>query len=414
MARHKKRALWVDTETTYGDDPSSDGSGYLWIPARNLGDLSDTKTQLETAYQTGRNWMTAPIAGQDGWSLEFSTPVLGMVSAAGDGENASSVADDWYDTLLLHVFGSQTTTAGEGVAVSSASTSSTLDTDTDAYNAQHMVAVYDSTIAPNGANRTQWALVTDNGSSSGSGTETQYAISPAYVSEPTTSAVAYGAKIYRADDDGGSTLSFLMTEDDEAYLLSGGRCTSCSITFTAGEMVEASWSFSGTSKSNFSPSDGADKPRSNCPRAGVAPGATPVVFLGSAFFFNGTRYAVEGGSVDLGITANVQLSSEEDDGRSGYPSISIAPTMTVRPLRDEALQTLKRNATAGRAFVQLGAGILASDVLNTSAFHFENAVITTANTTNSNGEIRQEVQISAYDGGRFGADEGHPVQYSRS
>lgn len=413
MARHKKRALWVDAETTYGEDPSPTGSGYLWVPARNLGDLVDNKTQLETAYQTGRNWMTAPIAGQDGWSLEFSTPVLGMVSAAGDGEAASSVADDWYDTLLFHVFGSKATTSGETVAVSSASTSSTLDTDTDVFDAQHMVAVYDSTISPNGANRTQWALVTDDGASSGSGTETQYAITPAYVSEPTTSAVAYGAKIYRADDDGGSTLSFLMTEDDEAYLLSGGRCTSCSITFTAGEMVEASWSFSGTSKTNFTPS-ASDLPRANCPRAGVEPGATPVVFLGSAFFFNGTRYAVEGGSVDMGITANVQLSSEQDDGRSGYPSISVAPTMTVRPLRDEALQTLKRSATAGRAFLQLGAGILSGNVLNTSAFHFENAVITTANTTDSNGEIRQEVQITAFDGGRFGADEGYPVQYTRS
>ncbi len=409
MARYKKRALWVDTETSHGEDPSASGAGYLWMPCRSIGDLADNRAQLKTNYQTGRNWPTAPIAGPDAWAIECTTPALGMVSAAADGYNASSLGDDWYDQLMLHVFGVQATTAGDAV---SASAASTIDTADDTYDSQHLIPVYESGLAPNGADRVQWALVTDDGSAVGGGT--QYNVSPAWVSAPSAAAVAYGSKHYRADDDGGNTLSFLMTEDDEAYLLGGGRCIGASATFEAGQIIEIRWQFAGTTKTNFTPTS-HDQPRASAPVAGVAPGSNPLVFLGSAFFFDGTRYAIEGGTLDFGITASERKSSETDDGRSDYVGIDLQPMLTVRPLRTEALQTLKRAATGGRVFLQWGAGILAGGVLNTSCWHFENGVIQKADPVNGDGEIRQEVQIKAYDAGEFASGEaGFPVQHVRA
>src|SRR3990167_1491320 len=100
-ARTKKRAVWVNTESTYGTDAdaNADGAEYTWIPAFTISDLKDGKEPLETNYATGRPWKTAPIAGPDGWEFTITTPVIGMASVAADTAAASTVSDDWLDEL---------------------------------------------------------------------------------------------------------------------------------------------------------------------------------------------------------------------------------------------------------------------------------------------------------------------------
>ena len=101
--------------------------------------VSDNTAMLETNFATGRNRKSAPEVGADFAQVTFTTPIQGLVSAAGDGTAASSVADDWLDLLLTNVFGAPQETTGEGIDASA--TASSLVTDSDAFTNQDMVAV---------------------------------------------------------------------------------------------------------------------------------------------------------------------------------------------------------------------------------------------------------------------------------
>ena len=81
MSRTRKRAIYIDAESSYGTDPSADGSGYVHIPALEVGDIVDQLELLATDYFTGRMHGTAPEAGRDMAELD----VHGAADRPGDG-----------------------------------------------------------------------------------------------------------------------------------------------------------------------------------------------------------------------------------------------------------------------------------------------------------------------------------------
>lgn len=377
MARTRKSALFVATESTYGTDPSASGAGYAYVPALGqIGALKDGLQLLETKYHTGRNFPTAPVAGADGWSFDVEVPMNGFATAAGD--SGSVPANDWFDILLTHVFGSQTTVIGRGVGVGSTTTSFVLDLDT--YNVQHVMPVYEASV-PTGAARTQWALITVD---AGTGT---YTVAPTQTQAPTTAATAYGTNAYQFDDDGGSSLAFVYRQDDVDYTLLGARCTGGTITAELGQIIRLKLSFAGDTKTQ------------------EAKGSLPVIVaysrtlrtLLSPVWFNNTQYATRKIEVDLGITAAVQESTQAVNGRANYELIYAAPKVMIEPLFTNAIQNLKRNQTQGRLLVQFGAGVLASGALNTMAFHAEQAVVIEADPVDENGRVRNAVTLQVTD-----------------
>lgn len=388
MSRTRKRALFVDTETTYGSDPSANGSGYAAVPCFSIGDLTDGKEQLETAYHTGTVYDTAPETGKDGGSFDFETPVIGLETAAGDGTDASTVTDDWEDALLLHTYGNQTTTSGEGLLSVASATAVTLDA--DAYNVQNLFPVYEAGVPAAGA-RSQWNLVTVDPA------DNSYTIAPGFAENPTGAGVAYGSKIYRPDDDGGDPLSFAYQDDELIYRCSGARVTSHSITWAAGQMLRSRWSVRFDNKTEEAST------KTSLPTALAAPAITPLKGLLSPVWFNGTLYATSRVEINFNLETSEEMSTAATNGRAGDELIKAQPTIVIEPLRTDAILNLKRNVTKGRLLIQLGGGVLSGGVLNTMCFHAEEAYVSDVSPADENGRTRQQVTLTVSEKKEFSA-----------
>lgn len=385
MARTRKSALYIANESTYGTDPSANGSGYTYVPVLGqMGMLKDGKQLLETNYHTRRNFPTAPEVGADGWSFDFEVPLIGLTTAAGDG--AAPGADDWADTLHEHVFAESVDVSGEGVG--SGSTTSSLVLDTDIYNVQQLVPVYEASV-PTAAPRTQWMLLAAD-----AGTGTYGTITPTQDQAPTTAAVAYGTKTYQPSDTGGASVAFVYCQDDVVYTLLGGRCTSAVIVAENGQIVRVKYSFSGDSKTE----DTSGKSALPAIAAFTQPACKALL---SPVWFNGTKYATRMIEVDLGIAAAVQEATAATNGRGDYESIELKPKVTIEPIFTNAIQNLKRTPTRGRLLIQFGGGVLSSGQLNTCAIHCEQAAVTEADPKDDQGRIRNAVVFQVTDAVEF-------------
>jgi len=393
MARTRKKGVYIDTESTYGTDPSGDGSGYLWIPALELGELVNGKEQLETNYFTTRNWATKAIAGRDGWSFDVTVPLIGLATAAGDGTLAASV--DWLDAILTHIFGATAATTGEGVDTSG---TNTIDLDTAGqFDSQDPIPVFEASV-PSATPRTQWVIATDDGDG-GSPTIEQIATAPDWESAPTGAAVAYGSKAYTFDDDGGASVAFAYVDDEITYELLGGRCTACSIVSEVGQIVRMSLSFAGDNLTE----DTSGK--SALPAAGSAPAISPVIGLKAPVYHGETKYPTQSVEIDFGIAAAELQTTENVNGRSDWQLISANPTIKIKPLRTNAILDLQRNVTSARLLVQLGSGVLSGGVLNTIMIHAEEATASEVTRIDDNGISRHEVTFQVSDAGEFAAAE---------
>ena len=381
MALSRKRALYVDVATTYGTDDDQDGSDYLAIPCLDIGDLSEDKAPIPTNYRTGRQWDTAPIAGPDGWSFSFSTPVIGLLTAAGDTVNASAKTNDWLDLLLTHIFGTQATTIGDAIA-SIPDTAGFVSTAVN-YVAQDLIPLWENDVPTAGLEATQWTLVTAaNGSY-------DHDVAPVFSAALTGAAVAYGAKEYRLSDTGGSSLNFAYVEDGTTYTLTGGRITSFGFDGEAGQPVKLNFSVSGDISLA-----GA---KASLPAALAAPALTPIMATLSPVWFNGTAYATSKFTFDMGLETSVQASTSAVNGRAEYTNVRCNPSLEIEPLWTTAILDLQRNATKGRVLLQLGAGQFASLILNTCALHFEEAVAETVTRSDENGRSRLTVKFKCTD-----------------
>jgi hypothetical protein len=398
MAKTKKKALYVATESGgFGVDPSANGAGYLQVFATSLSFLSDGKEPLDTDYFTNRNFPTAPIAGPDGGSFEVEVPLIGMATAAGDNVNASTVTDDWLDRILLHIFGQQVTTIGEGVGA--ASTTTNIVFDADSFGVQDIVPVFEANLPSAAAQRSQLAYLTVD---PGTGSYTAQALAAA----PTTAAIGYGQKRYLPTDDGGNTLAFYYVEDALPYTLLGCRVTAASIALEARKIAKM--------KLSVSYDNATQGAKGSIPAIAAAPAVTPLRGLLSPFYFNGVQYATPKVMIDLGITAAVGEATEGINGRGDHINMMMVPKVSVTPLRTDALRELKRQSTAGRLMVQIGAGIFGSSILNLMSFAMEGATARGSNSSDDNNRVRSAVDFTCADPVVLGAASARAVQLNRS
>ncbi len=382
MARTRKKILYVQTETTYSTDPDATGAAHTYVPAYEIGEIQDTLELLENDHFTGRaHGAVAPEPGADGWSLEITVPPKGLLSAAGDTTDASTVSDDYYDIFLDHFTSTGTTTVGSVLTTVTDGTDVTATVDVHAR--QELCAIYEADLPSATAERTQWAFVEHD---FGTG---RYTIGPT-ITTPTTAAIAYGTKQHTVSDSPGVGLTFVVVQDDVEYTLTGGRCTSSSISMDSpGQVWKHKMSFSGDTKTLTT--KGATLPQ---------PGTTahpPLKGMLSPMWFGTTNLAVSSIEIDFGISSAVQGSTAAVNGRAGYESIALNPTVTVTPLFSNTYTNWKRAATTGAILIQMGSGALSGGVLNTMAIGFHEAVAVEANATDENGRVRQSIQFRVTD-----------------
>lgn len=369
----------------FGADPSPNGSGYLPVWAEELSEITDAQELLETNYQTGREWSTEVEVGADGAEISFKLALPGLSSAAGDGTNASSVADDALDLIFEHIFGSVRTTAGEGITSASGSV---LTASTDAYNAQDPVLVYQSGLS--GMPRAQIRTILADG---GAGA---YTLDSAFEVAPNASGTIYGAKIYTPNSPlaGGNTLSVVYVDDDiGTYRLSGGRITSFSLDGEINQRVMASISI------RFDAQTEEGSVKTSLPDALSAPASKPIQLRYSPLRFDGAGIDLSKFSLDFGLTTAVLKDNDQPNGRGGDEVMMMKPVLKVSPLRSESLRTLKRAATTGELSLQLGSGILNNGKIGTQHIRFTNAQMVAFAAEDDEGFARVSIDFEAKDNG---------------
>ena len=135
----KLKELWVDEESAFGVDPSTDGSGYLKVP---MEDGSWTPSQATVERPVQRDALGISItsqAGQKGGTLAFKVPLIGCATPGVASTEAA--IDPWLAYLLaacglVESDGTGTTTTGTG------STTTVLDVTSSAgFAIGHLVMV---------------------------------------------------------------------------------------------------------------------------------------------------------------------------------------------------------------------------------------------------------------------------------
>ena len=387
--RTRRKSLYLALEQdggsppapTPGVDPSADGSDYDYVPTEALAAPLDQKAPITTETSTGRPYPTESEEGPDGAALNgVRMPLVGLPSSPGDQVNASTVPDTWRDILFRHALGVQQTTQGRNVT---SSTNGGLVLAGDVLGVQDLVPVFEANV-PAGRPRVQWGLVTavnDPG---------DYGVAPNWVANPSSAAVARGAKIYRDTDEGGPTLAAVVVDDTLRYRMLMGRCNSLRFTADHGKkaFMEAGFAFD---------SKVLDAGKTALPAA-VRTTPTPIKFSRSPVWFNGSRISTRSLEITLGVAAAALGGSAGDNGRVGNELISIAPTIVIEPLRnDDYLEYKRAQTTKGRCLVQVGAGILTAGVLNSYCFHFELVEAREVTDVDDNGRVRHRIVFHAVD-----------------
>lgn len=393
--RTRKIALFLASEgANFETDPSTDGSGYLWVPALGpIGLPKSGKERLATNYQTGRDAPTLPVLGADGGTFDVEVPLLGLATAAGGG--SAPPANDWLDILLDHIFSASTSTSGKAVG-SGSTTSSLVLASSGPHALQDLVPVWEANKPAAGSRRrTQWAKITNAASAP------TYTVAPVFASAPTSSGVAYGHKRWSAESassGGGDTLAFTYVLDSETYLYLGCRITKAVLVGERGKVWRAKLSVAyssgalDTSKSALPVVDKLSRP--------------PCKWYGAPFHFNGTIYSVPSVEIDLGLKTSELAGQEGPNGRAGHEVISVRPKVSVSPAFSSTLRALAETGsndipTNGPLQVQIGAGVLSGGVLNTLCFHAESAYPMEANPSDEDGRLRTSLPFECVDPGVF-------------
>lgn len=379
----RNRALWLAAETTFGTDPSADGSGYTFVPCTSVGELPTGKEPIPTQVLAGDNLPTKPVAGVDGGEFEIAGDLFGFGAAVGDG--SSPAADDFFDLLLTHLFGlsSKTEIAGEGFNTGSAAGTAVLDTSVANLGTGLLIPAWETGV-PAALARTQWGLVTG-------GTPPSYNVTPNWAGTPTTAAVAHGTKQWRYQLANGPSLAFAYKDDDVTYTLGGCSLRSFSIVDEVGDDGQPPNPTRWSATVRFDRASTGGKGSLPTP---AAPSYPPIVGVGSPLAFNGAFYGHRRVEFSLGYNAQDTVDRGSENGRAGYARLALEPRITFEPLRTDDIRNLQRNLTEGPLIAQFGRGNLASSRVNTMAVALGLATCTVQSVDQS-GRARQTVVATA-------------------
>ena len=95
--------------------------------------------------------------------------------------------------------------------------------------------------------------------------------------------------------------------------------------------------------------------------------------------------------------------TESTNGRGGYELVSIAPTVTIEPLRSNTYDGYKQALTRNPLLVQLGGGVVSGGVLNSLALHLARCEAREISYTAQDGITRNRLVFTAVDRIEFSA-----------
>lgn len=392
--RESLKSLRVALESGgFGVDPSTSGSSsYYAVKTTELGLLADQTALLDQQFRaTNRNRMSKREVGPDGAQVDFTVPLQGLATAAGDGTSPATA--DWLDVLMNHIFGAAVAVDGEGLSGATSSDVS-LDTDTVLTDPFDLVPIWESGV---NSNQTQWRRT--------SGGESAYGIHRDFDATPSGAGVAYGHRLWLpVDRISRSTLAAYYVLDDTPYTLLGGAITSMSWSMQAGQMAVASLSAQFDNKSQTA--------KASIPAitSGVIAAGTPIQGELASVEFNGVVYASSSVEIDWGLEVQPQASVAGSNGRSDMIPVAIHPLIRFTPMFQTGIETAFRAGTTGKAMVRFGGGVVSGGVLNSIAVYFEAAQVDSAPNVQADGPLlRQQVVLRAIDPGIDG--DGNALPY---
>lgn len=365
MPRTIERSIWAASQAAWGEDPSTDGSGYLPIVAEGIGDLPTGVEQLETAYQDGSNRPSANEVGRPTLiDLSFDVPVHGYAPD-------QLPAVDFTDLMLANLMQEQTDHAD-----------------------RHAVTASPGTV--NSADLTPFSLVPieiDGGvtwAHLGAETSDRFAVlgSPIVVGSDTAARTVPhrtwappGRQLA-----GGRYLSLCYQDTDLGiYRLPNCRVSKLSLEGEVGGRLM--WKVSIQADEVV-----LDAAKTALPGHRPSPPVTPLKLLHSPINFNGQAYGSGSFSLDFGATTAPLEHQGTRTGRAAIEVMSIAPTLSISPQRTNELRDLHRGAQVGHLLVQLGRG---SGHSNSLAIAMGSAQITEASPSDDSGYPRSSVTLSA-------------------
>jgi hypothetical protein len=130
---------------------------------------------------------------------------------------------------------------------------------------------------------------------------------------------------------------------------------------------------------------------------------TPIKMFRSPVFFGNTRIATRMVEIDFGLSAAEVQDTESQNGRGGYELVSIAPTVTIEPLRSDTYDGYKQALTRNPLLVQLGGGVVSGGVLNSLALHLARCEAREVSYTAQDGITRNRLVFTAVDRIEFSA-----------
>lgn len=379
----RRRALFAVPESTFGTHPDTTGATSKYIPCTSLGQLSDNLELLDTNFQTGRGYPTAPEPGADGWQLEFSTFLYGMSDYAETSAAASATADDWLDMLLDHILGTHASTTGVGLT-SGTIGAGTIVADTSGFALQQLILVTHTS-----ASRGQWHQVSAVGSAP------TYSVVPNVFATVGSTWEAPGTKVWQPNLGLTTSLAFLYKQDSVWYSLTGGKITAAKISGDTNKLATLQITVRGVSKAVVSAP--ASIP------AALAPTYSPLHVQACAAHFGTTLIDTAGIEIDLGLDASEIMQSDSLHGRSGDETLGIAPKVTLKPLFSSTFQDLRRNQTKAPLIVGLGKGTVVSTHAFGMGLLLNEVTAVESNPADEGNRLRDSLVFQASDPVEFSA-----------
>lgn len=365
--------VYVAPESTFGDDPDTDGSSYLALRVVGKPLPQTDRKIVPSNAAVGRNREQAHNVGVDGATDDLKIPMIALSAVASDG--VAPPTADAVDAVVSAALGDAATKSGEGIA--SGSTETELHLDTDAFDVEDLVCV-------NFADRSEWRVITAD---AGAGV---YTISPPLTAVPSASRDVLGYRYWKDSDDQGDTITVYREIGGTGYRLSGCR-PGIKISMQAGaEMIELAAALRADSKTR--------ETKASLPAISKF-NDTQIKGVLSPVYWGTTKVVAKGIELDPGTSPTDIPATEGRNGRQSIDVLSRNPTVTFETAFSTDLEDDFDAGTERAILVQFGSGVLGSGRASSWCFYARSAQIIALQPADDGNLLRQKVTVRVTDPG---------------
>lgn len=377
MARSDKVRVGVCAEVVFATDPSA--SGALYLPAQ-FEDAPHFQwdQQLEPAnYATGRARHNGEHMSNNGVSVPFTMPMLGLSTAATDAAPIP-VVKDFQDQILDSAFATASTYPGEGIAASGSALGIVV-TDTG-------MTLADDLILVNQAARSDWRYI-----ASASGVTVN--VTPNFTAIPDGARDVIGHKLWSYNETvGGATLALYQEIDATPYLHLGGKPTSLKIVAEAGKEAKYQGSFMFDRKSRLG------SVKASFPAA-ASFSNPPVRFALSELYWGSTAIPIKKCEIDFRLESPAIMSHDGLNGRGTIETHAANPRITIEPAFNAALEDDFEAGTTRNLLIAFGSGRMTAARVSTCCFFSYAAQIKKVGLVKDGKYLRQQIVLDVTDPG---------------